>query len=37
MLNNFKYIFGNKKEVVVCFGDYKQKQQMKFNEATKGK
>ena len=37
MLNNFKRIFGNEKEVVVCFGDYEQKQQMKYKEATKGK
>ena len=37
MLNNFKRIFGNEKEVVVCFGDYEQKHQMKFKEATKGK
>jgi len=37
MLNNFKRIFGNEKEVIVCFGDYEQKQQMKFKEATKGK
>jgi len=32
MLNNFKRIFGNEKEVVVCFGDYKKKQQMKYKE-----
>jgi hypothetical protein len=37
MLNNFKRIFGNEKDVVVCFGDYEQKQQMKYKEATKGK
>jgi hypothetical protein len=37
MLNNFKRIFGNEKEVVICFGDYEQKQQMKYKEATKGK
>ena len=37
MINNFKRIFGNEKEVVVCFGDYEQKQHMKFKEATKGK
>ena len=37
MLNNFKRIFGNEKEVVVCFGDYEQKQQMKYKESTKGK
>ena len=37
MVNNFKRIFGNEKEVVVCFGDYEQKQQMKYKESTKGK
>ena len=37
MINNFKRVFGNEKEVVVCFGDYEQKQHMKFKEATKGK
>lgn len=37
MLNNFKRIFGNEKDVIVCFGDYEEKQQMKFKEATKGK
>jgi transposase len=37
MLNNFKRIFGNEKEVVICIGDYEQKQQMKYKEATKGK
>jgi len=37
MLNNFKRIFGNEKDVVVCFGDYEQKQQMKYKEPTKGK
>ena len=37
MINQFKKIFGNEKEVVVCFGDYEQKQHMKFKEATKGK
>jgi hypothetical protein len=37
MLNNFKRIFGNEKDVIVCFGDYEQKKQMKFKEATKGK
>jgi hypothetical protein len=37
MLNNFKRIFGNKEDVVVCFGDYEQKQQMKYKEPTKGK
>jgi hypothetical protein len=37
MLNNFKRIFGNGEEVIVCFGDYEQKQQMKYKEPTKGK
>lgn len=37
MLNNFKRIFGNEKDVIVCFGDYEQKKQMKYKEATKGK
>ena len=37
MLNNFKLIFGNEKAVVVCFGDYEQKQQMKYKKATKRK
>ena len=37
MLNNFKRVFGNEKDVVACFGDYEQKKQMKFKEATKGK
>jgi len=37
MLNNFKRIFGNQNEIVVCFGDYEQKKQMKYKEATKGK
>lgn len=37
MLNNFKRIFGDENDVVVCFGDYEQKKQMKFKEATKGK
>jgi len=37
MINQFKKIFGNEKEVIVCFGDYEQKKQMKFKEPTKGK
>jgi len=37
MLNNFKCIFGNKNDVIVCFGDFEQKQQMKYKEPTKGK
>jgi hypothetical protein len=37
MINNFKRMFGNEKEVVVCFGDFEQKQHMKYKEPTKGK
>ena len=37
MINNFKRIFGSKEEVVVCFGDWNQKKQMKFKEPTLGK
>ena len=37
MVNNFKRIFGNEEEVIVCFGDYEQKKHMKFKEPTKGK
>ena len=25
MINQFKKVFGNEKDVVVCFGDYEQK------------
>ncbi len=37
MINNFKKIFGNPKNVVICTGDFEQKKQMKFKEPTKGK
>jgi hypothetical protein len=37
MINDFKKKFGNEKEVVICFGDFEQKQQMKFKEPTIGK
>ena len=37
MVNNFKRIFGNEEEVIVCFGDYEQKQHMRYKEPTKGK
>jgi len=37
MLTQFKKKFGNKEEVIVCFGDYEQKQHMKFKEPIKGK
>jgi hypothetical protein len=37
MLSNFKRIFGNPEEVVICIGDWEQKKQMKFKEPTLGK
>jgi len=37
MMKNFKRIFGSPENVVVCFGDWEQKKQMKFKEPTKGK
>ena len=37
MINNFKRKFGSKEKVVVCFGDWNQKKQMKFKEPTLGK
>ena len=37
MIENFKKKFGEAKDVVVAFGDWSQKKQMKFKEPTKGK
>lgn len=37
MLQAFKSKFGDTDEVVVCFGDWEQKQHMKYKEPTKGK
>ena len=37
LINQFKKIFGDDKETVVCFGDYEQKKHMKFKEPIKGK
>ena len=37
LINQFKQIFGNEKETVVCFGDYEQKKHMKFKEPIKGR
>lgn len=36
MINNFKKIFGKPEETIVIFGDWEQKKQMKYKEATKG-
>ena len=37
MLNKFKEKFGKPKDVVIGFGDWEQKHQMKYKEPTKGK
>lgn len=37
MINRFKKIFGEKEDVVVCFGDYEQRKHMKYKEPIKGK
>lgn len=36
MINNFKKIFGKPEKTIITIGDWEQKQQMKYNEATKG-
>jgi len=36
MVNNFKKMFGNPEDVVICIGDWEQKKQMKFKEPTLG-
>jgi len=36
MINNFKKIFGKPDEIVITIGDWEQKKQMKYKEATKG-
>jgi hypothetical protein len=37
LLNNFKKIFGKPEETIVIFGDFEQKQHMKYKEPIKGK
>jgi len=37
MMNNFKKIFGKPKDVIICAGDFEQKQHMKYKEPVKGK
>ena len=37
MMNKLKSVFGDDKQVVVCFGDFEQKRHMKLKEPTKGK
>ena len=36
MINNFKKMFGNPEDIVICIGDWEQKKQMKFKEPTMG-
>ena len=37
MLSRFEELFGTPKEVVICIGDWEQKQHRKFKEPVKGK
>jgi hypothetical protein len=36
MISNFRKMYGNPDEVVICIGDWKQRQQMKYKEPTLG-
>lgn len=37
LINNFKKIFGKPEDVIICLGDFEQKQHMKYREPIKGK
>lgn len=37
LINNFRKIFGKPEETIVIFGDFEQKQHMKYKESIKGK
>lgn len=37
MINKFKHVFGSQEDVIIAFGDWEQKQHMKYKEPTKGK
>jgi len=37
LINNFKKIFGKPEDVIICGGDFEQKQHMKYKEPIKGK
>lgn len=37
MINEFQKIFGQPEDVVICIGDWEQRQQMKYKEPTLGK
>ncbi len=36
MISNFRKMYGNPDEVVICIGDWEQRQQMKYKEPTLG-
>jgi hypothetical protein len=36
MINNFRKMYGNADDVVICIGDWEQRQQMKYKEPTLG-
>ena len=37
MISEFKQVFGNPEDVIICIGDWEQRKQMKFKEPTLGK
>jgi hypothetical protein len=37
MISNFKKMYGNPEDVVICIGDWEQRKQMKYKEPTLGK
>jgi|SaaInlStandDraft_4_1057021.scaffolds.fasta_scaffold03721_2 transposase len=37
LINNFRKIFGKPEDIIICGGDFEQKQHMKYKEPTKGK
>jgi hypothetical protein len=37
MIRDFRKMYGNPEEVVICIGDWEQRQQMKYKEPTLGK
>jgi len=37
MLRDFRKMYGNPEEVVICIGDWEQRKQMKYKEPTLGR
>jgi len=37
LMNKFQKVFGDKNDVVICFGDFEQRKHMKYKEPIKGK